>query len=98
MKEVIINGESYKIAYNLRSLFTYEEITGHPYDGKKTVDGYMLLYAMLIANNENFSMEFAELVEACDDDLNIFSTFCEVMEEYAKRMSAFVDNKKKVSR
>lgn len=98
MKEVKINGEAYRIAYNLRSLFTYEEISGHQYEGKKTVDCYMLLYAMLIANNENFSLEFSELIEACDDDLAIFSAFCEVMEDYAKRMSAFVDNKKKVSR
>lgn len=98
MRTVTIGEKTYKIVYNLRSLFTYEEIAGHPYDGKKIVDGYMLLYAMLIANNEDFAMEFGELIDACDNDLNIFSTFCEVMEESAKRMSAFADSKKKVSR
>ena len=58
MKEVTINGATYGLEYNLRSLFIYEEIAGHPYKGDKTIDNYMLMYAMLQANNKDFSLSF----------------------------------------
>lgn len=95
MKKVTINGKEYGIAYNLRSLFIYEEIAGHPFTGAKSFDLYMLLYAMLQANNKDFSLTFDELIDACDADMGIFQTYMTVMEEYGKRMEAFVDNKKK---
>lgn len=95
MKEVTINGATYGLEYNLRSLFIYEEIAGHPYKGDKTIDNYMLMYAMLQANNKDFSLSFEELIDACDEDMGIFQVFVEVVEAYSKRMSAFVENKKK---
>lgn len=95
MKKVTINGKEYGLAYNLRSLFIYEEIAGHPFTGAKTIDLYTLLYAMLQANNKDFSLSFEELIDACDADMCIFQTYLTVMEEYGKRMEAFVDNKKK---
>lgn len=95
MKKVTINGKEYGLAYNLRSLFIYEEIAGHPFTGAKTIDLYTLLYAMLQANNKDFSLSFEELIDACDADMGIFQTYLSVMDEYGKRMAAFVDDKKK---
>ena len=95
MRTVEIKGNVYKLVYNLKGLFTYEEMAGHPYKGKKTVETYLLMYAMLIANNEDFAMEFDALIEACDEDMNIYQTFVEVMSDEAKRISAFQENKKK---
>lgn len=95
MRTVTINGTECKLAYNLRSLFIYEEIAGHPYKGDKTIDNYMLMYAMLQANNKDFSLSFEDLIDACDEDMGIFQVFVEVVEAYSKRMSAFVENKKK---
>lgn len=97
MRKVSIKGAEYKLAYNLRSLFVYEEIAGHPYKGEKTMDTYVLLFAMLQANNEDFSMTFDELIDACDEDMGIFGVFGEVMEDYGKRVSAYVENKKKAA-
>lgn len=95
MRTVTINGMEWKLAYNLRSLFIYEETAGHPYTGAKTMDNYILMYAMLQANNEEFSMTADEFIDACDEDMSIFQVFVEVMEDYTKRVSAYVDNKKK---
>ena len=95
MKKVTINGKEYGIAYNLRSLIIYEEIAGHPFTGAKSIDLYTLLYAMLQANNKDFSLTFDELIDACDADMGIFQTYMTVMVVYGKRMEAFVDNKKK---
>lgn len=97
MKTVTINGCEYKLAYNLRSLFIYEGITGKPYTGEKSVDNYFLLYASLQANNEDFSMTFDEMLEACDNDFEIFAAFTEVLEAYGKRVSAYLESKKKVA-
>lgn len=96
MKSVEINGIVFKLAYNLKSLFTYEEITGHPYKGDRTIDIYLLMYSMLIANNNDFSMDFDEFIGKCDEDYTLYQTFVEVMEDESKRMSAFKDSKKKV--
>lgn len=95
MRKVVIREAEYKLAYNLRSLFVYEEIAGHPYKGEKTIDSYMLLYAMLQANNEGFTMTFDEFIDACDEDMNIYAEFCAVLEDYGKRVSGYVENKKK---
>lgn len=94
MRTVTIGGVEYKLAYNLRSLFIYEEITGHPYKGEKTIDSYILLFSMLQANNEDFSMTFDEFINACDEDMGIFQEFALVLEDYSKRFS-YVENKKK---
>lgn len=95
MRTVAINGVVYKLAYNLRSLFIFEEITGHPYKGEKTMENYLLLFAMLQANNEEFAMSFDELINACDEDMAIFGEFVAVLDDYGKRVSAYAESKKK---
>ena len=94
MRTINIEGKVYKLVYNLKGLFTYEAMAGHPYKGEKTIDNYFLLYAMLLANNGEFVMEFDSLIEACDKDLEIFHTFMDVMNDEAVRVSAFQDKKK----
>lgn len=95
MKEVVIAEKVYKLAYNLKSLFMFEEIAGRPYEGKKTIDTYLLMYSMLLANNEDFAMDFDEFIAECDKNYEIYHVFIEVMDEESKRISAFKDNKKK---
>lgn len=96
MNTVVLQGIELKLAYNLRSLFIYEEIAGKPYTGEKTVENYMLMYAMLLANNEAFSLSFDEFINECDADLGLYQVFVEVLTEQGKRASAFLSNKKKV--
>lgn len=96
MKTIVLQGIELKLAYNLRSLFIYEEIAGKPYTGEKTVENYMLMYAMLLANNEAFSLSFDEFINECDTDLGLYQVFVEVLTEQGKRASAFLNNKKKV--
>lgn len=94
MRVVTIKGKEYKVAYNLKGLFTYEEMVGHPYKGEKTIDSYLLLYSMLIANNRDFAMEFDEFIEECDKDMDIYRTYLEVLNEESIRVSAYNDKKK----
>ena len=76
----MINGAVYKLAYYLRSLFVFEEIAGHPYKGEKTMENYLLLFSMLQANNDEFVMTFVELIDAFDEDMNIFGEFEAVLD------------------
>lgn len=98
MKTVEILGDEFKLAYNLKTLFVYEEIAGHPYKGEKLVDTYTLMYAMLLANNEHFSLTFDQFIQECDDKLGLYSVFCEVLEAESRRVSAFLEDKKKVTK
>lgn len=95
MKTVTIGGMVCKLAYNLRTLFTYEEIAGHPYKGEKSIDTYLLFYSMVMANNAEFSMSFDEFIDACDADMSLYQAFVGVVEEHGKRVSALLDDKKK---
>ena len=95
MRTIIIQGKEWKLAFNLRSLFVYEELAGNPYKGDKTIENYRLFLAMLYANNEDFCMDMGEFIDACDADMGLFHEFMEVMNEQAKRSESFLENKKK---
>lgn len=94
MRTVTINDKVYKVVYNLKGLFTYEEMAGHPYKGEKTIDTYLLLYAILVANNDDYVMGFDEFIEYCDTDLELYNTFLDVLNDESKRISAYHDKKK----
>lgn len=98
MRTIEIAGKEWKMAYNLRSLFMYEEIAGHPYTGEKLVDSYLLMFAMLMANNEEFSMEFDAFINECDQNPAIAETFGAVMKAENDRLAAYHDKKKAESR
>ena len=97
MRTVKINGAEYTLRYTLRALFIYEEITGKSYSGDRMVNSYILLCAMLMANNKDFPLTFDDVIDACDLDPSIFETFLAVLEEENKRISMIVgkDDKKK---
>lgn len=97
MRTVTVQGKELKVVYNLKGLFVYEEIAGQPYMGGKLSETYLLLYAMLIANNEEFAMTFDEFIAECDENMEIYQAFVQVMNEKMKRVEAYHDKKKAVS-
>ena len=97
MRTVAVQGKEVKVVYNLKGLFVYEEIAGHPYPGGKLSDTYLLLYAMILANNEDFALTFDEFIAECDENMGIYQAFVEVMDEQMKRMEAYSNKKKAVS-
>ncbi|WP_229058504.1 MULTISPECIES: hypothetical protein [Parabacteroides] len=70
-----IGNQEYLLKYTVRALFVYEQITGTSFSPDKLLNEYTLLYAILIANNTNFSLTFEELIELCDQDQSIFIEF-----------------------
>ena len=94
MKKVIINGKEYSVKYSLKCLFKYEQLFGHPYTGETSEENYQLLHATLFACNDDYSMTFDDLIDACDNDPGIYIDYMDVMSEAGKRLSQYFDKKK----
>lgn len=70
-----INGSDYYLKYTIRALFIYEELTGTTFNPERLLNEYTLMYAILIANNEYFNIEFSEFIRLCDEDTKVFFSF-----------------------
>lgn len=84
---VSIDNKEYHLRYSLRSLFKYEQLTGHPYEGKTLEDAYMLLHASLMSCNPDYSMTFDRLIDNCDLDPSIFAEFTGMVQAEADRLA-----------
>lgn len=70
-----IDSREYILKYTVRALFVYEQITGVSFTPDKLLNEYTLLYAILIANNSEFSLSFDDFINKCDEDQSIFIEF-----------------------
>lgn len=104
MKKITINGLEYTLRNILRNFFIYEEIKGAPFAFGKLIDEYLLFYSTLLANNETFSMSFADFINVCDANPSLFSEYktfvVSELEKQAQYASSETDKstKKKRSR
>lgn len=94
MKKVNINGKEHVIKYSLRCLFKFEQLFGHPYQGKTSEENYQLLHAALFAYNQDYSMTFDELIDECDNNPGIFLAFQEEMSDASRRLTQYFEDKK----
>lgn len=83
--KVTIKDKEYDIRFSLRVLFKYEEVCGHPFEGKRLQELYMLMHCALLALNEDYTLTFDELIDYCDDDKSVFETFQLVLNDSQKR-------------
>lgn len=101
MKKITINGTEYALKNILRNFFVYEEIKGEPFTFGKLVDEYLLFYCTLLANNEAFSMSFADFIDVCDADPTLFVEYKKFVVSELEKQAQFASNnttKKKRSR
>ena len=83
--KVTIKGKEYEIRFSLRVLFKYEEVCGHPFEGKRLQELYMLMHCALSALNEDYTLTFDELIDYCDEDKSVFETFQQMLSDSQKR-------------
>ena len=72
---ITIQDKEYKLKYTLRALFVYEKIAGKAFKFEGLYSEYLLLYCILIANNENFELSFDEFIDICDENPKVFNHF-----------------------
>lgn len=73
--EITIKDNTYKVKYSIRALFIFEEMTGKAFKLEKTMDFYILYYAMILANNPDCSLLFNDFIDACDEDATLTVQF-----------------------
>ena len=96
--KIIIGNKEYKLKYTIRSLFVYEQITGVSFSPDKLINEYTLMYAILVANNDDFSLTFEEFIKLCDEDVNAFIEFRNWLLDVLKQQVLWqTDNQEKES-
>lgn len=93
-----INGKSYEFKYSLRSMFVFEEVADKPFEVKTLLDTYIFLYACIVANPDNPSLEFSELIDYADKYPEIMDEFNKFIDDEMKKRSTLSAGKKKVTR
>ncbi|MBC8603160.1 hypothetical protein H8784_15725 [Parabacteroides acidifaciens] len=84
-----IGDNEYILKYTVRALFIYERITGLSFSPDKLINEYTLMYAILIANNNNFNLMFEDFISLCDENPGIFLEFRRWLLDTLKRLSLF---------
>lgn len=96
-KTILLNGKEYTIKYTIRALFIFEQITNKSFEIKSLLDSYILMYAMLLANNKD-CLSWEEFLDCVDENPNILNEMEDVTKNPNEKLFATeeTDNKKKV--
>lgn len=81
MKTVVIDNNSYNVAYTLKACMIQEKITGEIFSLNSLTKQYIFYYAMLLANNKEVPFSFDEFLVYAEDS-NISAVFVEVVNSY----------------
>lgn len=84
MKTVVIDNNSYNVAYTLKACMIQEKITGEIFSLNSLTKQYIFYYAMLLANNKEVPFSFDEFLVYAEDG-SISAVFVEVVNSYLDR-------------
>ncbi len=91
MNVIKIKDKEYNIKYTIRALFIFEAITGKPFAVKTLLDNYILLYSIILANNQEDVLDWDDFLEALDSDPELFQKINEVIENQNKKDKLVVE-------
>lgn len=95
---ILINQKEYKLKYTIRGLFVYEQLTGTTFNPEQLLNEYTLMYAILIANNDDFNLDFKEFINCCDENASIFLAFRKWLISELKQQTLLLGEKKEDSK
>lgn len=93
-----INGVNYVLKYSLRSMFTFEEITGKPFSISTLLDTYCFCYSCIISNPDNQELDFNSFIDWCDEHPETIDEFHKFMDGEIKKRELLGGTKKKVTK
>ena len=82
-----LKGNTYKLKYTLRGLFLYEQIAGVPFTPDKTMNVFLLIFCVLIANNDDFDLSFEDFTNVLDDEPKKIQELMKWMNTETERMN-----------
>lgn len=76
---ITINGTDYAVKPGMKAIIIFENVTEKPFQIKNTTDILMYYYAALLAGNPGMKLGLDELVDAVDDDPELFNRLSEIV-------------------
>ncbi|KAA6344044.1 hypothetical protein EZS27_008301 [termite gut metagenome] len=73
--KLIIKDFEIELKYTLRALFIFESISKKTFAINTITDLYLFFYSVILSNNPNIELTFDDLINECDVDTSIFSSF-----------------------
>jgi hypothetical protein len=89
VKTITINGTEYKVKYTIRALFLFEQITGKAFSISTLLDNYLFFYCMILANNQDASLEWDAFLNALDENPALFAEMNGLVEQHQKDEEIF---------
>lgn len=80
-----INDVDYKVCYNLRSMFLFEQIADKPFELKGLFDLYLFLYSCIVSVKDNKELDFDSFIDYCNDHPEVMEEFQHIMEKESKK-------------
>lgn len=74
---ITIRQKQVELRYSMRSLFSYENITGQSFNPKTLQDFCTFFYCVLCSSNKDLDITFDEFVDYLDEDPSKMSEFAE---------------------
>lgn len=76
--KIKIKDNEYEVKNNMKAMLVFEGMTEKPFEIKNLTDLCTYFFAMCYANNEDFTMDFNDFLEALEDE-SVNNAFMEVM-------------------
>ena len=86
---ITINNKEYKVKYTIRALFIFEQIAGRAFEIKSTLDNYLFLYSMILANNPDTPLDWDEFIDAMDNDMSLIGQLNKIISDSQKKNELF---------
>lgn len=71
MNTITINNKEYKVKYTIRAMFIFEQIKGESFAINTSLDNFIFLYSLILANNKDNPLSWDEFIDAIDNDPTI---------------------------
>lgn len=78
---VKINGEEYKVKNTIRALFVFEQIAGKPFAIEGSLDNFLFLYSVILANNPDKMISWETFIDAMDSDPKLLDAINSILKE-----------------
>ena len=86
---ITINNKEYKVKYTIRALFIFEQITKRPFEIKSTLDNYLFIYSMILANNPDNLLDWDEFIDAMDNDTSLIGQLNKIIADSQRKNELF---------
>ena len=93
-----IKNTDIELIYTFRALFIYEKLTGKTFNPQNTTDLMIFFYSLILAASPNIQLTFDELVDICDNNINLFLQFQSWLSSEFSKQGQFRDTEDKTDK